>query len=178
MKGTSLFGLLAVISIVSLLVVGVTMYFSYSNKYVTLKNMYDAQLDKDRITYDEVWKVIKQQAGVSEKYSEDFRKNYQAIMASRNYGGEMMKWITEQNPNFTPDLYSKLMTTIEVQRANFTANQTKLIAIHKEIKDLVMKFPSSLFVGGREVPELTLVTSTQTEEVFKTQKDDSVKLFN
>lgn len=177
MKGITLFALLGVITVIAGLVIGVTMYFSYSNKYVSLKNQYEAQLDKDRITYDEVWKVIKQQAGVSEKYSEDFRKNYQAIMSSRNYGGEMMKWITEQNPTFTPDLYQKLMTTIEVQRANFTANQTKLIAIHKEIKDLVMQFPSSLFVGGREIPQLTLVTSTQTEEVFKTQKDDSVKVF-
>lgn len=177
MKGTSLFALLALITVVAIGFIGVTMYFSYNNKYVSLRNMYDAQLEKDKITYDEVWKVIKQQAGVSEKYSEDFRKNYQAIMSSRNYGGEMMKWITESNPNFTPDLYSKLMTTIEVQRANFTANQTKLIAIHKELKDITMKFPSSIFLSGREVPEITLVTSTQTEQVFSTQKDDSVKVF-
>jgi len=177
MKGLKLFALLGAITFVSFLVVGVSMYFTYSNKYITLKNMYDAQVDKDRITYDELWKVIKQQAGVSEKYSEDFRNNYQAIMTSRNYGGEMMKWITEANPTFTPELYIKLSNTIEIQRATFTNNQTKLISIHKEIKDLVYKFPSSLFLFTKEVPDLKLVTSTQTEQVFKTQKEDSVKVF-
>lgn len=177
MKGLKLTALLFVLTTIALGVVGVTMYFSYNNRYVEYKNLYEAQLSKDKVVYDEVWKVIKQEAQVSEKYSEDFRKNYQAIMASRNYGGELMKWITEANPNFSPDLYSKLMNTIEAQRATFTSNQTRLISIHKELKDLTQKFPGDLFLAGRGVPELQIVTSTQTEAVFATNKDDSVKVF-
>ncbi len=172
-------GLIFGILIVFLAIVGVTMYITYSNKYVALNSAYEAQVSNDKIVYDEVWKVIKQQAGVSEKYSDDFRKNYTSIMQSRNYGGEMMKWITESNPNFTPDLYAKLMNSIEVQRSKFTENQRKLISIHQELRNLLLMFPSSLFLSGKTLPDISasLVTSTQTEEVFNTGKDDSVKVF-
>lgn len=127
-------GILASIIIGTMLIFGVITYISYNNDYVTLKNMYEAQVSVDKAIYDEVWKVIKQQAGVSEKYSEDFKKNYVAIMEGRNYGGEMMKWITESNPTFTPDLYTKLMNTIESQRSKFTANQKSLFQFIKSLK--------------------------------------------
>jgi hypothetical protein len=172
-----LFAILGGAGLLTLLITSVVLYISYTNDYTRLNNQYEAQVSVDQAVYDEVWKTIKQQAGVSEKYSEDFRKNYKEIMASRNYGGELMKWVQESNPNFTPDLYSKLMNTIESQRAKFTTNQKKLISIHKEMKDLTQLFPGSIFLGSKQVPELALVTSTQTEQVFGTHKEDSVELF-
>jgi len=164
-------------------ILGVTffvMYISYDNKFVTTKNLYEAQVSQDQIIHDEMWKVIQQQAGVSEKYSEDFTRNYKEIMNARNYGGELMKWITEQNPNFSPDLYSKLMNTIEVQRNKFTVVQSKLISIHNEMKNQLTLFPSRLFlvnIGGHVLPDLNIVTSSRTDEVFRTGKDDDVQLF-
>lgn len=172
-----IFGILAALFVGTLLIVGVALYFSYNNDFTRLENQFKAQEEVDKAFFDEMWKTIKQQAGVSEKYSEDFRKNYKDIMASRNYGGELMKWITESNPNFTPDLYSKLMNTIEVKRAEFTNNQKKLISIHKELADLKLIFPGSLFLSGRTIPDLNIVTSSQTEAVFKTHKDDDIELF-
>lgn len=166
-----------VIAVLFLIGVTVVLFFSYNNQYNRLKNKYDAQLAVDRAVYDEVWKTIQQQAGVSEKYSEDFRKSYQSIMSARNYGGEMMKWITESNPTFSPDLYSKLMNTIESQRTKFTNNQKMLISVHKEIKDLVTLIPGSWFLMNKEVPELKIVTSTRTEETFSTGTDDNIELF-
>ncbi|NJO62635.1 MAG: hypothetical protein HC836_31720 [Richelia sp. RM2_1_2] len=103
------------------------MYISYDNRYVELKNGYEAQVAQDQIVYDEMWKIIQQQAGVTENYSESFRKNYKEIMQSRNYGGELMKWITESNPNFSTAMYEKLMVSIETYRTKFTTVQTKLI---------------------------------------------------
>lgn len=172
-----IFGILAALFVGVLLITGVVMYFSYNNEFTRKENQFKAQENVDKAFFDEMWKVIKQQAGVSEKYSEDFRRNYKEIMTSRNYGGEMMKWITEANPNFTPDLYSKLMNTIEIKRAEFTNNQKKLISIHKELSDLKMLFPGSLFLGSRNVPDLNVVTSSQTEAVFQTHKDDDIELF-
>ncbi len=159
---------------------GVIMYYIYDNKYVTINNLYEAQVAQDQIVYDEVWKVIQQQAGVSEKYSDDFRRNYRDIMNARNYGGEMMKWITEQNPTFDASMYAKLMNTIESQRSKFTTVQTKLISIHNELKNLLTLFPSRFFlvtIGGHILPELKIVTSTRTDNAFQTGKDDNVDLF-
>lgn len=155
-------------------------YFIYDNKYVTVNNIYEAQIEQDKLIQDQMWKVIQQQAGVSEKYSDDFRRNYHDIMSARNYGGEMMKWITEQNPTFDPSLYSKLMNTIEAQRTKFTTVQSKLISIHNELKNLLTLFPSRIFlvtIGGHILPELKIVTSSRTDKAFETGKDDDVDLF-
>lgn len=178
MKKTIMIAVLIICSF--LLFTVIAMYISYTNQYVRLKNSYEAQVSVDKAIYDEVWKVIKQQAGVSEKYAADFKNIYASIMDSRykEGSGQLMQWITESNPNFDPSLYKNLMNTIESQRSKFTNNQKKMIAIHAEIKNIVMVFPGSLFLGSKAIPELQLITSTQTEKVFDTGKDDNVDLFS
>lgn len=158
----------------------VVMYYVYDNKYVQTENLYEAQVAQNQAVYDEVWKIIQQQAGVTEQYSESFKDNYTSIMNSRNYGGEMMKWIKESNPNYSPELHAKLMTSIETYRTKFTMVQTKLISIHNELKNQLTLFPSRFFtvtLGGHTLPELKIVTSTRTDNAFETGKDDDVDLF-
>lgn len=158
----------------------VVMYYVYDNKYIETQNLYEAQVAENQTVYDEVWKIIQQQAGVTENYSESFKENYTAIMESRNYGGEMMKWIQESNPNFTPELHEKLMTSIETYRVKFTMVQKKLISIHNELKNQLTLMPSRFFtvtIGGHVLPELKIVTSTRTDNAFETGKDDDVDLF-
>jgi hypothetical protein len=173
-------GMIILLAFVFLGFTAVVMYFSYDNKYVTLNNLYEAQVSQDKLVHDEMWKILQQQAGVTENYSESFNKNYTNIMKSRNYGGEMMKWIQESNPTFDTKLYDKLMTSIEVYRTKFTMVQSKLISIHNEMKNLLTLFPSRLFlvtIGGHILPELNIVTSSRTDNVFVTGKDDDTKLF-
>jgi hypothetical protein len=173
-------GIILVLAFVFLGFTAVVMYFTYDNKYVTLNNLYEAQVAQDKLVHDEMWKILQQQAGVTENYSESFNKNYTNIMNSRNYGGEMMKWITESNPTFDTKLYDKLMTSIEVYRTKFTMVQSKLISIHNEMKNLLTLFPSRFFVatiGGHVLPELNIVTSSRTDGAFVTGKDDDTKLF-
>lgn len=175
---------LALILVLAFAFLGVTalvMYFSYDNKYVTLNNLYEAQISQDKLIHDEMWKILQQKAGVSENYAESFNKNYTNIMDARyKTGGEMMKWITESNPNFDVALYKDLSTSIEVYRTKFTMVQTKLVSIHNEMKNLLTLFPSRIFVasiGGHILPELNIVTSTRTDGAFVTGKDDDTKLF-
>lgn len=158
----------------------VVAYFVYDNKYITLNNLYEAQVAEDKLIHDEMWKILKQQAGVTENYSESFTKSYKEIMDARNYGGEMMKWITEQNPTYNSSMHEKLMVSIETYRTKFTNVQRKLISIHNEMKNLTTLFPSRFFVvtiGGHILPELNIVTSGKTEKAFVTGKDDDTDLF-
>jgi len=159
----------------------VVMYYVYDNKYIETENLYQAQVVQNQVVYDEVWKIIQQQAGVTENYSTSFRENYTSIMNSRNYCGEIMKWIQEQNPNFTPELHVKLMTSIETYRTKFTMVQTKLISLHNELKNQLTIFPSRFFtvtIGGHILPDLKIVTSTRTGNAFETGKDDDIDLFD
>lgn len=158
----------------------VVAYFVYDNKYVTLNNLYEAQIAQDKLVHDEMWKIIQQQAGVTENYSESFTKSYKEIMNARNYGGELMKWIQESNPTFNSAMHEKLMVSIETYRTKFTNVQSKLISIHNEMKNLLTLFPSKLFlvtIGGHVLPELNIVTSSRTDNAFFTGKDDDTDLF-
>jgi len=177
MKNKSLF---LVILIVGILGIGLTLtYYSYDNQYITLNNLYEAQVSDDKIVYDEVWKVVKQQAQVSEQYAESFKSIYLGMMDARysKDSNATFKWIKEQNPEFSQDMYMKLMNTIESQRSKFTSVQRKLITYHQEISNLVKLWPSRIFVGGRPIPELKIVTSTKTENTFNTGKEDDMDVF-
>jgi hypothetical protein len=158
----------------------VIMYFVYDNKYVTINNLYEAQVKENEVIHDEMWKILQQQAGVTENYAESFADNYERIMNARNYGGEMMKWITESNPTYTSAMHEKLMVSIETYRTKFTMVQRKLISVHNELKNLLTLFPSRIFlvtIGGHVLPELKIVTSSRTGKAFETGKDDDTDLF-
>lgn len=172
--------LIAVVVIAVLAIGVIVAYYSYENKFITTKNLYEAQVSEDQLVHDEMWKIIQQQAGVTENYSDSFRKNYKEIMNARNYGGELMKWIQESNPNFSPDMHKQLMTSIETYRVKFTNVQKKLVSIHNEMKNQLTLFPSRIFlvtIGGHTLPELNIVTSTRTGKAFETGKDDDTDLF-
>ena len=164
--------------VVVLGVLGASMYISYTNNYEKTTNLYEAQLDYNRAVFDDTWKIISQEAQVADKYSEEFRKNFVTIMESRNYGGEMFKWIQEHNPNFDSNMYSRIQNDIKALRLRFTENQRRLISIHRELKNLKTLFPSRIFLSSATLPNLTVITSDRTEEVFSTERENEVTVFN
>ena len=172
-------GIFLAILIAAVVGIGVIIaYYTYDSSYITLNNQFEAQDKDNRLIYDEVWKVVQQQAGVSSEYATNFKDIYVQMMDARYAnGGVAMKWIQEQNPTFSQDMYMKLMNTIESERLKFTNVQRKSVAIQQEIKNLVQLAPSRWFVGSRPIPELKLVTSTKTEQVFSTGKEDDIELF-
>jgi hypothetical protein len=165
----------------SIIAIGlIILYFVYEDRYITLKAEYEAQVDKDKLVHDEMWKILQSQAGVTSNYAESFTKSYKEIMQARNYGGELMKWIQESNPTFDASMHKKLMESIETYRTKFTVVQTKLISIHQEMKLLLTRRLSGFFlvtIGGYTLPELNIVTSGKTNENFRTGEDNDVNLF-
>lgn len=151
-----------------------TAYVTYSNQFASLTAQYEAQDRVNQTIYDEVWKTVKQEANITDVYATKFKEIYVQVMDARykDGAGQLMQWITEQNPNFTPELYGRLMNTIEAKRAEFTNNQKTLIAIHAELRKLTTTIPARWFLGGKTIPEPRLVTSTRTGDAFRTGKDD------
>lgn len=169
-------GLLAIIG----LTVGVY-GVNTSNYEIDLRNQAEAQYEVNKSYADKMWKTIQQQAEVSNEYKDAFMEIYPELIAGRystERGGALMSWITEANPDFDVSLYGKLMNTIEAQREGFFNEQKKLISIMKQHEDLREKFPSALFVGGREKLDYPIVTSKETEEIFETGQENDIKLFD
>jgi hypothetical protein len=165
------------------LVVVMMVFFSavgIKNRAVELRTQFSAQESANKTVYDEMWKVLSQQAQVSQQYAEDFSKTYTKLMGARYEGKDpLFSFIKESNPNFSPEMYKGLSQSIEAQRSKFTRVQKKMVDIKREHDNMRLKFPSSFFMNmyGEKELELKLVLSTRTEEVFETGKDDNVDLF-
>lgn len=175
-----------VLMVLGLFVAGglVMTFFNYKNQAVQLENLAKAAQDDNKVVFDKTWKVLQQKAGVTDKYSESFKSIYVDLMDAR-YGAEdkngspLFKFIRESNPNFDQALFLDLSRSIESLRNEFANSQKRLIDIKREHDNLRTVFPGSLFLsfaGVREL-EITIVTSSKTEKVFQTGKEDDVNLF-
>ncbi len=154
-------------------------YVSYSNAEIRLVKQIEAKQKSNENHFDTMWKVISQQAMITEQYKDSFKDIYGDIMANRysGEGGSLMKWVQESNPQFDSSLYSKLMTSVESLRLQFQRDQDQLIDLNNEHNMLIATLPGSLFVGNRPEIEITVVTSARTDETFKTGQDNDVDLF-
>lgn len=168
-------GLVLVVALATIGLVVFLMWVGMSNKEISLRTQIEAQQVALKNTYDAVWKIISGRAGVANEYKEAFRENYTAIMEGR-YGEDgadsMLLFITESNPEFSPDLYKDVSSAIEVQRTKFANAQNALVDLKREHDTLLRTFPGSMMLAGRKPVELQLVTSTRTEEVFEAGKED------
>lgn len=166
-------------ALVGLAVIGFLMYMSYSNSEVRLRNAVKAQQEANTTSFDTCWKIIQGQAQVADKYKDSFKEIYVGLMEGRHYekGGNLMKFITEANPNFDIKLFEKVANSIELQRTAFMRDQQKLIDMKREHDNLLTTMPGSFFVGGRPPVEIKIVTSSKTEKTFETRKEDEIDVF-
>lgn len=151
-----------------------------SNNEKQLRNQAAAQQKANEATFDKVWKVLKQKAGIMDKQREDFKSVYTGLMSER-YQGEAngapaFKWIKEHNPEFPMDMYKDVADAIESNRAEFLRVQKRLIDIKREHDNLRVTFPSSLVVGGRPELDIQVVTSKKTTRTFETGEENEEDL--
>jgi hypothetical protein len=170
------FGLFILISGIT----AVSMYFSYNNQEVALRQQAEAQRGKIEGTFDAMWKIISQQAQVSNEYKDAFKEIYPELIAGRYSQGDgsLMKWIKEANPEFDASLYKTLMQTIEVQRLQFLKTQERMLDIIREHETLCQTYPSKWFVTNKTPIEYTVISSTKSKMTMETGIDDDVQLFN
>ena len=173
-----------IVAVVVVAIVALTITFmgiGYRNHEVELRNQAEAQEDANQVIYDKTWKVVKQKAQIADKYETAFKDIYSGLMSARySADGEnnpAFKWIHEQNPTLSTELYKELGDSISGLRAEFAMVQNRLIDIKREHDNLRQRFPSSVFVGSRPELEINIVTSTKTEKTFAEGKEDDVDLF-
>lgn len=174
-------GVLAVVSFICILFVLGIATLGVLNTNADLRARAAAQQKANEASFDTVWKILQQKAGVVAQYKEDFKAIWPELIAGRyQSGGSLMKWVQERNPNFDSSLYKDLMVSIESERKEFLRDQKTLIDIKREHDQLrtrpISGFLLSLFGNSSEI-EITVVTSGRTNEAFGTGEDNDVELF-
>jgi hypothetical protein len=188
--------ILGLIAILTISIIGYN--WNVDNKLKDNKNLFIAQYDVCKISHDEMTKIIKQTANVTDHFMEKYGDNVIAeLVKGRESKGEVMRWITEDNPEFNGDvLYEKLMNNIEVERIKFSRAQTRAVDIRKEIMNMIENKPQCVFVDDKYKEYIIIdgkkvyadeqvqliysykpVTSSASEKAFETGIDDNTDVF-
>lgn len=164
----------------AVVIILIAMYFTFNNKEVALRKEAEAQRGKIESVYDTMWKVLKQEAGVTEQYRKTFEEIYPKLIAGRyeKDGGQLLKMIQESNPAFDTRLYDKLMQSIEVQRAYFATAQQRMLDILRERETLLESMPQCWFISNKTKIDYQVISSTVTQNVMATRRDDDIELFS
>ncbi len=174
----------AISALVLFVVIFIGSTISFSNKEITLRNQFEQKFQERTTFYDKMWKTLSQKSQIAVKNDSSFRNNVNIIMSGRKDAqGIFMKWITESNPNANYSevsiLYQDLSRAVEAQREGFFVQEKYMQDIKMQHSNLIQKFPGSLYnvFFSRQAINYTPITSTITDEVIRTGKDDNVKVF-
>jgi hypothetical protein len=161
------------------------MWISAYNGEIAKRNKVVA-LQKDcQNIFDNAYKIVAQDVQMArenvDKSKDDFKEIYGLMMDKRYKEGEaqFMKWTQENNPEFdlkaTTSLYSKLMDAIEANRRDFMQSQTDLIAAKESYDNFIESFPRNIFLSKEKI-KITIITSSKTDKIFSTGKEDDIVL--
>lgn len=184
-KSSLIIGTIAIVAIMSIFFI--MMKISYNNQEIDLRKQIKAEQVIYQQNFDKQYKIIAQLVQVAEQNAEvnkaAFKEIYPELMKERysQDSGALMKWIQESNPQWDmkaiTETYSKVSTAIEAQREDLYNQARKLQDLVRERETLIEKFPGSFFIANKEVIEITLITSKNTKEVFKTGEENDIDLF-
>lgn len=156
---------------------GVSVY----NNAASIKNTYEMKVKSNEAEFDNMWKKIQQVAQVPDAQKDAFKEVYASYASSRTSPnqGQMMAWIKESVPNYNGEIYTQLMNVITGSRDGWTMRQNELVDVARQYNANLVVFPKNILLKmfGFEKIDPKVITSSKTEQSFKTGKDDDVELF-
>jgi len=169
-----------------LLFFGVTVssFIGINNSLVSQEQGLEAQYKQNQNNYDNFTKKVLEIAQVPAMMRDDLEKVTKAAISGR-YGADgskaVFQMIKEQNPNVSPELYTKIQQVIDAGRTSFEAEQKMLLDKKRLYLTDLKSFPTSLVASFLGFPKIDLskidiVTSDRTNEAFKTKKDKPINL--
>jgi hypothetical protein len=195
MRNGILGGLLAAVALVGAFgLVGGCGAVSLNNDLVSQEQGIKATWRDSQVQYDTFWKTVRETAQVTDKYKEDFREILHGAIEGRYDNQKMVMFIMEQNPNLDSEAYTRLQQIIEAGRNDFARTQRTLVDRQRRYETDLSTFPNSFVAGWMGFPhevngeyapatdvdgdgrytvlDYRTVTSTKTQEVFRTGRED------
>jgi hypothetical protein len=182
------FGGLVLIGIVFLVMLGFS-YNGFINTATNFEVAIKAQYTNNQNVYDNGYKKVKEMAQVPQLQEQALEKLFVASISARQYdkGGQLMKFIQEQNPTLDQSTFVKIQQAVESYRNAFQNTQTELIAKKQSYETFLTATTSGRFNNtiagmlGSSFPRIDLnkfdiVTSDKTQKAFETKRDEPLDL--
>ncbi len=146
-----------------------------------LANVINAKQKDNKSEMDAMWKTIEQTAQVSKAHKDsliEIFNGYASARTGNGKGGSLANWIKEAVPNVDLSTFNNLQNIISAKRDGFAQRQKELLGLSSAHNDIIGGVWSGFVckVFGRHAINVTIVTSTRTENAFETGKDDSTVL--
>lgn len=181
-----LFGAAVVLAVVLLVTTICTVVYGFSiyNDEAGLKNQYSMKVKDNESEFDNMWKQISQSSQIADSNKNAFKEIYSSWVngtAPKTGTGSFMYWVKQAAPPNLKDmsgLYKNVMNIMTGKRDGFTMRQKELIAIAEVYNHNLVVMPRGFFLKlfGFAPIDPQIVTSTRTDNAFKTGKDDDVSL--
>jgi len=179
MKNSYKIGISLLIVIACYLASNIGFSIYYGNMENSLRNTVEAKVKDNKNQFDSMWKQISQIAQVTKEERESLNRLLTNNSQQRGISNEKLvsAWIQEAVPNVSNSTYINLQNVISSARTAFATRQTELIDLNNQHNILIQNAPSSWFLKDKKSIDITIVTSTKTENVFSTGKDDDMNVF-
>lgn len=162
-------------------------YVGFQNDAARFEIALTAQLEDNKNIYDNGWKEVKEMAQVPKVQEQALEKLYVSALKARNYGGEVVKFIQENNPTLDQSTFLKIQASIEKFRSRFAQAQTEIISKKQAYGNFLTASTSGRFynsvagaLGGAyprvDMSKFIIVTSEQTDSDFQRHKSEPLKL--
>lgn len=162
------------------------MYVSYSNLGVRHEAGIEAQVSQNQNKYSEFTQTAVEQMGIAREYQGAVSKVIKEAIEGRfgeNGSQALLQAFNEAYPaNLDPDLYKKVMQTVEAGRRDFANEQKMLISKVQAYKIDLKSFWSGMWLKQAGYPMLDLsepqfnpVVTGQTRDTFRTGTDEGIK---
>jgi hypothetical protein len=164
-------------------------YNGFINDATSYEVSVKAKYTDNKNVRDNGVKKIKEMAQVPALQEAQLEKLAVAAISARQYdkGGQLMKFITEQNPNMDQTTFIKIQQAVEEYRNSFQRAQTELISQKQSYETFLTATTNGRFNNGLagmlgskfprvDMSQFEIVTSDDTENVFKTKREEPLKL--
>lgn len=176
-------GLLAACAIIFTIIV-LIWGVSVSNKEQSLRNLVEAKQLDNTNEFDKMKKTLTQICQLTDAQTQMLIDvivgNAEARSKGMAGGGALfsMKSVQEVVPNVDTTIITKIYNQVVASREAWGMRQKELVDLNRAHTDVVTLVPSNFvcMILGRKVINITVVTSSETKEAFRTGVDDNTDL--
>jgi hypothetical protein len=165
-----------ILAVAALIIVTVFVVFTldvhYNNLHVDYHNRYAADSAKIENRIYTMWNIISDQFSINENYFEQFREIAKVHRDAFSQNGAVAMWIHTNFQQLDASNYREVMATVESERLAMENSQNSILNVCKFHNDLVTKRISCWFIADKTPLTWDVISSSETEEIMKTRRDE------